>query len=109
MIATLIAFAMLQDVVAAPSLDEPDPAIAQPLIAYDQCLAREAMRANRSDVDPDEVYKTAAGNCANLRAALIARHPTPELFEEYVAALEADKAATFPALPRQIRARRSAQ
>ena len=80
----------------------------QAAIVYDQCLARAAVRASRTDAPDTGIYALAKGECATTRAGLIAGRETDAQRAGVLNAIDADKQATFPELTRKVRERRRA-
>lgn len=76
------------------------------LIVYDQCLARAAVEVSRTDVPDEAVFGRARVLCGPTRMDLLSNSP-PERFLAFKA-LDDQKAASFPAMTKQIRKRRLA-
>ena len=92
----------------APAQSAPQLSAGQAAIVYDQCLARAAVRASRTDAADDAVYGLAKQDCAATRASLLAGNEADKERIAALAAIDADKQANFPALTRKIRERRKA-
>jgi hypothetical protein len=81
----------------------------QAAIVYDQCLARAAVRASRTDAADDAIYGLAKAQCASTRTALLDGAMGDAKRVAVLDAIDADKQARFPALTRQIREQRKAR
>ena len=78
-------------------------------IAYDQCLMHAAIQVSHTDTKDEEIYEAAKAQCAATRVQVITGL---ESNREYLAALDAvdaDKAANFPAWIKGVRERRRAR
>lgn len=78
----------------------------QAAIVYDQCLARAAARASRTDAADTAIFGLARAECAGQRTDLL-RAAGPErgrIFD----AIDANKEAGFPEATRKVRERRRA-
>jgi hypothetical protein len=80
----------------------------QAAIVYDQCLARAAVRASRTDAADDAIYGLAKQECAATRVSLLAGHEGDKERITVLTAIDADKQANFPALTRKVREQRKA-
>lgn len=101
------------------SVAAPSPGDAQPTgelasdqkgyIAYHQCLMHAAMRISRTDAEDDEVYGLAKAECAATREQVIVGHEANRVYLVALDALDAEKAASFPAWTKGVRERRRAR
>ena len=110
-LALLLAALQADTMTVAPSLG-PAPlpsrlSLEQAAIVYDQCLARAAVRASRTDASDAAIFGLAHADCAPLRAQLLAGRADNAELRRIFAEIDAGKATTFPALTRRIRAQRA--
>jgi hypothetical protein len=93
--------------VPAPVVQVP-PALTdeQAAIVYDQCLARAAARASRTEAAETAIFGIAKAECARQRTGLLgaAGPERARIFD----AMDADKEAGFPEATRRVRERRRA-
>jgi hypothetical protein len=89
-----------------PTRGESDLTDEQAAIVYDQCLARAAARASRTDAADTAIFGIARVECAGARSGLLtgAAPERARIFD----AIDADKEAGFPEATRKIRDRRRA-
>lgn len=75
--------------------------VAQVEIVYDQCLARAAANASRTDAPAEAIFGIAQSACADTRAMLLVRSggAAAQPFD----AIDAERAASFPAQTSQLR------
>ena len=93
--------------VAASAQAQPHQLTAeQSAIIYDQCLARAAVRASRTDAADEAIYGLAREACAETRNGLLAGHENDAELQRVLSAIDADKEASFPRLTQQIREQR---
>jgi len=78
----------------------------QAAIVYDQCLARAAARASRTDAADTAIFAIARSECAATRIGLL-RSGGPERIRIFDA-IDSDKEAGFPEATRKVRERRRA-
>ena len=78
----------------------------QSAIVYDQCLARAAVRASRTDAADEAIYGLARDACAGTRIMLTAGSEIDSDLRSVLDAIDAEKEANFPRLTRQIREQR---
>jgi hypothetical protein len=86
----------------------PPPAASRPAlnheqaaIVYDQCLARAAGKASRTDAPPGAIYGMARTACADTRAMLTAGGDSSRT--QILDSIDAERAASFPARTKQFR------
>jgi len=91
---------------AAPQLPPAQPSqpalsVEQAEIVYDQCLARAAAKASRTDAPAEAIFGIARSACADARAMLLVQSggAAAPLFD----AIDAERAASFPARTKQLR------
>jgi hypothetical protein len=79
----------------------------QAAIVYDQCLARAAAQASRTEAPDDQIYPAARAACAETRAMLL-RDSTPDA-RPALDSIDAERAASFPERTRRLREMRRAR
>ncbi|HEU0097750.1 MAG TPA: hypothetical protein VFQ67_03150 [Allosphingosinicella sp.] len=90
----------------APPRPGPDLTDEQAAIVYDQCLARAAVRASKTDAADTAIFGLARTECGGQRTDLL-RGAGPErarIFE----AIDSDRQASFPEATRKVRQMRRA-
>lgn len=92
----------------APRQDVSAYTAEQVAIVYDQCLARAAVRASRTDAAEDAIYGIAKIECAATRASLLRGREADKPLVDVLTAIDRDKQASFPALTKKVRERRRA-
>jgi hypothetical protein len=80
----------------------------QAAIVYDQCLARAASSASKTDAVDTAIFGIAAAACADLRGQLLAGAGAGSERRRIFDAIDADKQAGFPAATRKVREQRRA-
>lgn len=80
--------------------------VGQSAIVYDQCLARAAVRASRTDAPDAAIYGLARDECRPIRLQLVAGRPGDAELNRVLDAIDAAKEAAFPALTQRIREQR---
>jgi hypothetical protein len=80
----------------------------QAAIVYDQCLARAAVGASKTDAADTAIFGIAAAACADLRGQLLAGAASGSKRRRIFDAVDADKQAGFAAATRKVREQRRA-
>ena len=92
----------------SPLTAEPAPRLSpdQIAIVYQQCLARAAMNASRTDLSDEQVYPAAYQSCVPTRIELQNRVSNVVEGEAKLKAIEAEAASTFAERTKKVRERR---
>ena len=75
----------------------------QAAILYDQCLARAAAKASRTDAADEDVYGLAKTACAPTRLSLVAGYEPSSERVQTLDSIDEERAATFPERTRKLR------
>lgn len=94
--------------IAAPLSAEPAQRLSpdQIAIVYQQCLARAAMNASRTELPDEQIYPLAHRGCIPTRIELQNRVSNVVEGEAKLKAIEAEAASTFADRTRKVRERR---